>query len=101
MTIPESKPDKVVVKPAFCCTWFNGLACSYEEESSYDEQAFKGTLKKNEFRDIVDDINNQIFGFMPCPTMWCCAYLLAIPTLGLSLLLVTKCCIADATQAGR
>ena len=100
--IPKSSPDKVIVQPEGCCTWFTGLACSYDQYS-YKAHAkhFGGTLTERDFEKTVDEINDGIGGYLPCPTMWCCAYLLAIPTLCLSLLLVSKCCVADATASAR
>lgn len=43
----------------------------------------------------MDSINNALFSYFPCPMCLFCGYFLALPTLGLSLLM-PNVCIRDA-----
>ena len=94
--IPPSKPDCVVIKPDGC-TFATGLARQYSE--NYDTEAFNGRVSKQDFKWLINHLNDKLYSFMPCPMMWGCAYLLAIPTLGLSLLCTACVCVNEAEES--
>ena len=94
--VPDSTDECTIVKPDGW-TFVNGMGSGYCEE--FDEEAFKNNnLTKTEFQSTVGRINDLLMAYMPCPGMCCCGYLLALPTLGLSLLLMYCCCVSDAQK---
>ena len=92
--VPASKDDLIVVPPGGI-TFVNGMAFSYREYKSYDER-LKPYLSKSEFRECISAINDDLEVKMPCPGLTGLSYLLAIPTLGLTLLLAWLCCVRRA-----
>ena len=91
--VPKSTNDCVVVKPG-CCTFVNGLAYTYDE-NSYDN-SLEGKLSQSEYYNLVSLVNDKLMSYMPCPTLTCYGYLLALPTLGLTFLLMWLCCVRRA-----
>ena len=76
-------------------TFINGLASCYSEE--YDEARLGEYIDKREYEQIMERINDILINYFPCPLSWCCGYVCAIFTLGLSLL-CPYMCIKDAEE---
>ena len=84
MQVPDSTATIIVQRPTGK-TFINGLAQEYSDE--YNEKAFEGYLTRREFQTIMESINDALFSYFPCPMCLFCGYFLALPTLGLSLLM--------------
>ena len=95
---PASDETCVRVPPANF-TFINGLAYGYEEGAF--PKTLQGRLTKNQYYNIISEINDKLGSYMPCPGLTCIGYLLAIPTLGLSWLLMWLCCVRSAENAVR
>ena len=90
---PNSTNDSIIV-PAEGCTFVNGIPCAFSTE--YDASRFEDRLSKLEFIKVVDEINEILMNYLPCPCCWTLGYLLALPTCGGSLLLMYKGFVRDA-----
>ena len=96
--VPVSTSDCIVIRPG-CCTFVSGLAYSYDE-TSYDK-SLSAKLSKREFEQLISGVNDKLMSYMPCPTITCYGYLLALPTLGLTFLLMYLCCVKKAENKVR
>ena len=96
--LPKSDENTVIVPPqglVFC----PGLASDYDEDSYKANKPYiKNRVAERDYRRVIRDINESNYSYTPCPTMWCCGYFLAIPTAGLSLLLLYCCCVSEAER---
>eukprot|EP01083_Nonionella_stella_P065787 172655_1 len=95
--IPASGPSPVegvsiyVLPPrGFCCIC--GVYSSYETTYSEELQPY---MTEARFKEIIEDINDTLTTFWPCPLCICLGYLLAPVTCGLSLLM-PRVCVYDA-----
>ena len=96
--VPKSTDDRIIAEPEgqiFSC----GMANQYDEHVyKKHESLFNGRVSKNDVTHTVEAINELGYSYLPCPTMWCCGYFLAIPTLGLSLLCLYFSCVKEAEE---
>ena len=95
---PKSDNTCIRVPPANF-TFINGLAYWFDE-SFYDDR-LKGRINQNQFSNVISDINDKLGSHMPCPGLTMIGYLLAIPTLGLTWLMMWFCCVQEAQQEVR
>ena len=90
---PDSTPDTIIVL-SDGCAFVNGIPCTFSTE--YDAIRFQDRLSKIEFVKIMDEMNEILMNYLPCPCCWTLGYLFAIPTLGYSLVIMYKGCVRDA-----
>ena len=93
--IPESDEDVIIVEPDSCTFW-NGLSRSYSKK--FDRERFAGRLRKQDFDEVIEEINEVLFYKMPSPICWCIGHLIAIPTLGISMCFMHCCCVSEAEK---
>ena len=64
--IPKSTKDKVfIVRPSGGLTFANGLAYQFDE-SSYDQKFLGEYIKKAEFYQAIDGVNDVLISYFPC-----------------------------------
>ena len=80
-------------------TYVNGLAMEYDE-TAYDGKILGKNLVKKDFARIVNQINDTLFNFFPCPLCQCFGYCCCPCTLGLSFCLPLVC-VRDAESHAR
>ena len=87
--------EKVINAGAIGFTFINGFGWAYDD--GYQSE-FEGKLKRDEHYQLIHEINDTVFDKMPCPTITIIMYLLALPTLGLSFLIMYFCCIMESEK---
>jgi hypothetical protein len=80
-------------------TYVNGIAMEYDLEA-YDPKILAKNLLKKDFIRIVNQINDTLFNFFPCPMCQCFGYCCCPCTLGLSFCLPLVC-VRDAEGHAR
>ena len=90
--IPKSTERKYIVRPV-AGTFITGLARAYDEE--YDKEVFGNYISQRDYMQIIEQINDTLENYFPCPLCWGCGYIFAIFTLGLSFL-CPYICVRDA-----
>ena len=85
--IPKSTEDMLVIRPG-SKTWFNGMAESYSYKD-YDPKLMEWHMSQREFDQMIENINDSIWSFYPCPGCQLFAYLCCICTIGCSCVIPT------------
>ncbi len=74
-------------------TFVTGLAMQFSDR--YDPMFLEGHINKKDFHAILDQINEALLTFFPCPLCMCFGYCCCPCTLGLSFLCPYSC-VRDA-----
>ncbi len=77
--IPESTPDRIIIRPAGK-TWINGLASRYSDE--FPKDLLGKYMTQKEFQEFIGNVNNSIEYFWPCPLCFGFGYVCSLCTLG-------------------
>ena len=77
-------------------TFINGLAQEYDE-AGYDAKKLKGYISERDFYRMINQINDTLYSFYPCPICFCFGYCCCPCTLGLSFL-IPYSCVRDAEK---
>eukprot|EP00347_Sterkiella_histriomuscorum_P023681 403333757 len=96
--VPSSTNKIFIIRP-YGKTFVNGLAQSYEEE--YDASILKPHLKKSEYLELLDKLNDTLFHYFPCTFCLCFGYLCCPLTAGLSFIFPHMCINDARTYAER
>ena len=73
-------------------TFVNGLAKQYE---TYFPPELEGQISLKNWQEVIEQINETLFVYMPCDMCWYSGYIFCLFTLGLSLCL-TSICVKEA-----
>ena len=106
MQVPKSTEFEYIIRPKgklsltidLGKTFISGLASSYS--LAYNHELLKDYISKEDFHYMINNFNEILFQFWPCPLCFCMGYMFSPCTLGLSFLLPNTC-ISDAERSLR